>query len=103
MATPPPRPHQIDLTPTRNDWRVMRAVIAAHIAGYQTTSAHITALIQRLNDQPVPVCGAAGVSDRAIDWLQDGLQLLLQQKETSRAQLQGDLAAIDHCRTSPVG
>ena len=103
MVDPPPLPQPIDLTPTVNDWRVMRAVIAAHIAGYRTTITHITALIQRLNDQPIPVCGAAGVSDREIDWLQDGLQLLLQQKETSRAQLQGDLAAIDHGRNSPVG
>ena len=102
MVDPPPLPQHIDLTPTVNDWRVMRQVIAESIAGYRTTSAHITALIQRLTDQPGTVCGA-GVSDREIDWLQDGLQLLVQHKETSLAQLQGDLAAIDHCRNSPAG
>jgi len=87
MVDPPPLPQHIDLTPTVNDWRVMRQVIAEHIQTYRTTSAQITALIQRLTDQPGPVCGAAGVSDHEIDWLQDGLQLLVQQKATSLATL----------------
>ena len=102
MATPPPLPHQIDLTPTVNDWRVMRQVIAEHIQTYRTTSAQITALIQRLNDQPGPVCCAADVSAEESDWLQDGLQRLVQHKETSRTTLQGGLDAIDRCRT-PAG
>ncbi len=97
MADTPTLPQHIDLTPTPQGFRRMRQAMAESILTYTAQIAQIITFGDRLSATPAAVFQDDGVTETEVQWLQEGLSLLVQQKETSIEVLQAGIDEIDRC------
>jgi len=80
----------------------MRAVMVDSIQSYHTQITGIEALLEELNVAPAGIFREDGATNDEVDWLKEGLQLLVQKKAGSITVLQGGIDDITRYLTPPV-
>lgn len=92
----------VDITPTPQGLDRMRAVMTDSIQSYTKQITQIETFLERITDHAETVFCDYGANNEEVDWVQEGLQLLVQKKESSITVLQGGIAEITRCLTPPV-